>query len=190
MADIVLSLLEIAGFLLRALLFAAPLTVAVVVFSKLCKRLEKKFRLSWVKAALLSTFAAMALLMVLVYVLPYLGVLGFAKNDTISQSLGEWWYDENGTLVSGASPDNPLLGALYASLVTVLRLAFVSAVLALIILPLEIVCSMLFSRLAKKKSANIVAFYVSTLAGLLIASAAILLFPWIPAGLMYFVFFA
>jgi len=190
MADIALSFLEIGGFLVRALLLAIPLMVAVIAFSRLGKHFGKKFGLSWIKSSLLSTFVAMLVLMVFVYAMPYIGVLGFAKNDTLPSSLGEWWYESNGTLVAGGSPDNSLLGAIYFFGLTVLRIAFVSAVLALILLPLELLCSMIFSRLAKKKGLNIIPFYASTFAGLLIAAFVILAFPWITAGLMYFVFFA
>jgi len=190
MVEVVQSLIELAFFLLRAALFAIPLTIAVIAFSRLEEGISKKFKLSWVKASALSTFIAAFIAILIIYLIPFFGVLDSSLNDSLPSQITTQIIEENGQLVEVPADSNPIADSAIALIITFFRLAFVSAVIALLLIPLELLASSVFSRLARKKSANLPAFYLATLAGFLIAALIILLFPWIPAGIAYFIYFS
>jgi hypothetical protein len=190
MVEVLQSLVEIARLLFGLLVLAIPLTIAVMVFSRLEARLEKKFKLSWLKASWLSTFIAMFILLIFIYLLPFLQVLDFAKNDSLPAEIKTQFDEVNGVFVEQPTGSIPALDALISAVITIARLLLVAAVLALILLPLEFIGSAVFSRLERKKSANIPAFYIASFAGLLIAMIVIMVFSWIPAGIIYFIYFS
>ncbi|MDO8647884.1 MAG: hypothetical protein Q7R70_05740 [Candidatus Diapherotrites archaeon] len=191
MVDFAQTLVEFFVLLINLLLLAIPLAAIVFAFGRLEGRLEKKFKLSWIKASALSAFAAVFLAILIVYLLPFSGAMQFSSNDNLPTGITtQVVEDASGQLVEQQIPGSSLLDSLGVMLVTFLRLVFISAVLTVLLLPLILLASGVFSKFAKKKSANIPAFYLSSFAGLFMIAVIILALPWIPAGIAYFIFFS
>ena len=191
MVDFVQTLVEFLVLLVNLLLLAVPLTAIVFAFGKLEGKLEKKFKLSWIKASALSAFAAVFLAILIVYLLPFSGTMQFSSNDNLpAEVTTQVVEDASGQLVEQQIFGSPLIDALGIALITFLRLVFISAVLTVLLLPLILLASGVFSKFAKKKSANIPAFYLSSFAGLFMIAVIMLALPWVPAGIAYFIFFS
>ena len=192
MADLLQSLLGIVALLVFLLILAVPGTIAVIAFSRLKGRIAKKFKLSWIKASFISTFIAMFLLVLVLYLIPFLQVLSFTQNDFLPAGMQTQIIEAENSeeLIEQPFQANYFLDLIIFSVITILRLLFVALVLSLLLLPLELIGSAIFSKLARKKSANILAFYASTFTAMVVAVIVVFAFPWIPAGLLYFLYFA
>lgn len=170
--DVVFSLVDLikGSFLLSIIVFALVL-IGIFIQRKLIKR----FKLSWIKSSLISTFIIVLIFVFAMYVFPL--AVGFSQHDPgilpegFEMTAGEYLF---------------LIGT---ALFKILSLSFI---LTVFLLPLQFVGLFAMDFLKKKYSlpflANVFfAVFCSTLVG---AFIVIYLFPWIPTGIVYLLYFA
>ncbi|MBU1120465.1 hypothetical protein KJ660_01160 [Candidatus Micrarchaeota archaeon] len=172
LVDIVFSLLDLikGSFLLSIIVFAL---VLIGIFIQ--RKLIKKFKLSWIKSSLISTFIIVFIFVFAMYVFPL--ALGFSGTDP-------------GILPQGFE----MTATEYLFLIgmALFKVILLSFILTVFLLPLQFVGLFAMDFLKKKYSlpfiANVFfAVFCSTLVGSFIV---IYLFPWIPTGIVYLLYFA
>lgn len=171
---------SIIDLLKGSIIFSIPAFVFTVAGVFIGKELMNRYKLSWLLAALLSTFAITAVLVFIIYFTPVLSALG---QDTI------------GEIPAGLAPT---VNETVASAILIpLRLLFVSFLIALLFLPLEIIGSFIFEWLSSryKKMNFYVRLYASVLSTVFISIAIILFALYgvlginIIAGVLYLIFY-
>jgi len=168
-------LVSVFDFIRGAFLLSIPVFILFLIglfFSK--KFLEKKFKLNWMQKTFASSFFVFVLILLVVFVWPALEAflvvdLGVVP-EPLRMTLGEFFY---------------LVGSV---LIKMLAVAFI---LSIFILPLAFVGAFAFDVLSKKFKWNkFINFFLSCFIATAIGYFIVLfLFPWIIAGVIYWVYF-
>lgn len=177
MADALSMLLSLLAILWGTLVFSVPAFIAALACTFLYKWISKKLSLKWFKASLITTYICVFVVLLVFFFTPLL-------TTAFQQAVPDLAPDES---YSGEE----LLALFFVSpVMLVIKLLAAALVISLLLMPLELIGSALFSWLQKKKKLYYVNAFISVFAATLAAVLVILAFPWIPAGILYFVYFA
>lgn len=174
-ADLLASAFFSVLDLLRASAFSLlPALVLALVVRALRRWLAETKGWSWLKSAFVATFIVLALLVNLVYWPDWISTLGKAT------------YGEVPPQFQYTLPEN-----LFGYAVNLVRLLFVSLLLALLALPIELVALALKEHAERRHGLHgLLALALGLYGALFLTWAAVLfLFPWAISGLLYLVFF-
>ena len=171
---------SVVDFLKLAIMLAVPTYVFTAIGAWLKGKLCEKFKLSWLKGAAASTFAVFFVLLTALYLFPYVSAFG---TETI-----------------GAVPEfaqATLDVVLLQGVLLVVRLLLIAALLALLVLPLELAGSYALEALrAKYPALNYYAALLVSVFAVSLLAVFLLLFVIPPiiggdavTGLVYLVFF-
>ncbi len=161
--------------LLRGSFFLAIIAFVLVFFASfLHDWLSKKYKFSWLKATMLTSYLAIFILIILLYSAPVIS--GFNESN------------------QGVVPDffkmSPVDWLSFIAMV-ILRNAVIALLFTFFILPLEFLGSMVFDYLKERFKANkwVNVFVAVFAACLATAITCLFLLPWVVPGLIYLTFF-
>lgn len=187
MVDIVTTFVDIARFLIGVFVLSL-IVLAIVGVSRVIRNwIQKKFNLSWTWSVLATSFVTFSILLFIIYVTPS-GFQFFNVNDTIPNAIQ--LLEENNFDATPTGPDtNPVLASFFLA---IFKTLFSAIILALLSFPFLLLGSILVESLSPKKSKKspIFSFLIATYICVLIVLGILLFFPWLFAGLAYFIFFS
>ncbi len=172
MASIVESLAGVLYLLVGTLVFSIIVLALVWAASWIRGKLLKRFpKLSWIQSVFLSM---LALVFILVFVLYFFPMASAPSNSVLDQP-----------------PDEPqdVLGGIANFLTQVARLLFVSLVFTILLVPLALLGDFVRQYVQKKRK-KWIALLIASWCCVLVTVLIWFLFPWIPAGLVYFWFYS
>ncbi len=170
-ASIVLGILD---FLRIALLFTVPVFLVSIPALLAKERLAKKFNLNWIQSALITTYLALTIILIFLYLYPY--ALGFFESETAS---------ETAPSILATTPQDMLV-AVFLGIIKILSTALVLTVLAL---PFEFFAAFVLEKLKELKihalAKNFITAFCSCLLALIIV---FFVFPWAFSGIIFLIF--
>jgi NADH:ubiquinone oxidoreductase subunit 6 (subunit J) len=182
------ELLAIGGFLLTAILLAVPITIVVYVGKFLKAKLQKKYKkLSWIQSAFASVFVITFVLLALLYSYPAISSFGNSNND-LPGTTNFLVPDETSGLVETAVQSTSLQDSIFSFFLNVGRLLVIAFVVSILIMPFVFIGAFVFESFAKKSKSFLAKTYAAVLVCTIIVWIIMILFPWIQASLLYYVF--
>ena len=164
-----------------AFILAMPVFLLVLLGDWLKKRLEKRRQLSWLQSAFLSIYIIATLLILVLYYGVYLWALQSYTGGAVPPELQP-------------TPEFALIEGLLFLGVSFVKKLFAGLALTLIFLPFTVIGSLVLERLNKrqgkkaKKQKNLVNWFASVFIITLLAYLLVLVFDFIPAGVIYLIF--
>lgn len=162
-------------FFLAALILSIP-GIILAFFGKIIySKISEKFDLSWLKGVFATTFILTVVFVFLAYFLPIADAF-FKVNTGITPSIFQ------------EEPLELLLFYIY----TIMRLLFAALIITLLLIPLQIIGSLVYDwALNKRKLPILVSLYLTVFSVCFIGFVIFLtMFQWVFLGLLYLIYFA
>jgi hypothetical protein len=171
-ANVFLSFLDL---LKGSLLIAVIVFFFVLIARVLSKKLTERFKFSWIKSSIASTYAVLFVVLLVLYFFPM--TVGFSEEDlgVVPKEL-QWNAFDFFYLIGGG----------------LLRVALLSALFSVFLLPLEFVGVFLLEKVKEKWGfPELVNVFASTFGATLLGLFIILfVFPWMLTSIIYLIYFA
>lgn len=164
-----------------AFILAIPVFLLVLLGDWLKKRLEAKRKLSWLQSTLLSTYIIATLLILVLYFGGYALILQSYTGGSPPPSISP-------------TPEFALIQTALFLGVSLFKKLFAGLALTLVILPFTVIGSLILERLKGKQSKKAkkerqwLPFFASVFLVTLLAYLGILVFDFIPAGVIFLIF--
>ncbi|MDD5148821.1 MAG: hypothetical protein PHH08_05150 [Candidatus ainarchaeum sp.] len=157
-----------------ALILAVPLFLASIPVFFFKNRVSKKFSLNWIQSAVLTTYVAVTIILIFLYLWPY--CLGFAESIVAHQTPPS---------MLAMTPADLALAVIF----TILKILSSALVLTILLLPLEFFAEFVSDRLKEKKlPAPAKTFIGAYCTSLLVTIIILFVFPWIANGVIYLIY--
>lgn len=186
--DIALLAAQALRLLIGCFILSVPLLAVVSIGRPIRSAIQKRFSLSWLWSVLFSAFVLFSALLVVFYFWPS-GFQFFNVNDSLPSAILPF-EETNFDAVPSAPDSNPILAAFFLAL---FKIIFSAVVLSFISFPFILIGSLLvdyFSPKKPKKNPTILSYFLACFGCTLLVILLLLAFPWLFAGIAYFIFFS
>ncbi len=172
--DVLSVALGIMDLLRIALIISIPLFLASIPALLFKNWLAKKFSLSWIQSALITTYLAVTIILIFLYLFPY--YLGFSESILAKQIPPS---------MLAITPADIAV----AIFLTILKILVNALILTIILLPLEFFAEFASDKLKEKKFPQLAKnFVIAYCTGLLATIIILFVFPWIISGIVFLLY--
>jgi hypothetical protein len=166
--------LGIIDLLRIALIISIPLFLAAIPALFLKNKLAKKFSLNWIQSALITTYLAVTIILIFLYLVPY--YLGFLESILAKQTP---------PAILALTP----LDLAAAVLLTIIKIVISAIILTIIVFPLEFFAEFVSDKLKEKKIPRLAKnFVIAYCTSLLVTIIILFVFPWILNGIIFLIY--
>ena len=172
--DLATVIFDIILLLRIALFIGIPVFIIALICIPLKERLVKRFKLSWIQGTAITTYLAVTVILIFLYLLP-------------------WYFAYSESLVAGQTAPGILAltpgDLIIAGLLTILKIIMTALIFTVLLLPLEFFATFLLEKLEEKKFPKPAKIFAAVYCTCLLAAIIVLFaFPWIINGLVYLVY--
>ena len=171
--DPVSILFGIIDFARITVIIAIPVFIIALLALEARKALEKKFSLSWIQGAIVTTYLAVTIILIFLYLVPY--YLAWQESEIAKQTAP--------SILALTTAD--IATAIIFAAAKILASA---VVLTILLLPLEFFAAFVSDKLKEKKIPGIGKTFIAAYCSCALAAIIAFAFPWIIVGIFYMIY--